>query len=147
MTGTRQLDRMDAVRDLVRANGRRWTVAKGAVVEALLGTDEHLSVQQVHEQIGARFPQIDRSTVHRVLLGLAEEDVVHVLGRQGEARYGMADRPHHHAVCARCGREAEIPAKVIAPALKSAAAATGFTFTAGSITLTGLCESCSAGTG
>ncbi|MBU2667114.1 transcriptional repressor [Actinoplanes bogorensis] len=142
MAVTRQADRVDAVRDLVRANGKRWTIAKGAVVEALVGADEHLSVQQVHETIAARFPQIDRSTVHRILLALAEEHVVHVLGRQGEARYGMADEPHHHAVCARCGRETEIPAKVIAPALSKATAATGFTFATTSITLTGLCETC-----
>ncbi|GAA0546179.1 transcriptional repressor [Paractinoplanes ferrugineus] len=144
MVGARQLDRLSAVRDQVRAAGRRWTVAKGAVVEALLATDEHLSVQQAHDQVSARFPQIDRSTVHRILLALADEHVVHILGRQGEARYGMADLPHHHAICSHCGNEAEIPAAAIAPALASATAATGFTFDSSSVTLTGLCEKCTA---
>ncbi|MEU4421040.1 transcriptional repressor [Actinoplanes sp. NPDC024001] len=144
MTRTQQRTRLEAVRDQVRAGGRRWTIAKGAVVEALIGTEGHLSAQQVHDRVIERFPQIDRSTVHRVLLTLADEHVVHVLGRQGEARYGMADRPHHHAVCARCGQEAEIPASVISPALAAAATATGFSFEDGGITLTGLCGGCGA---
>ncbi|MFC7535120.1 Fur family transcriptional regulator [Actinoplanes sp. GCM10030250] len=144
MTRTQQRSRLDAVREHVRSHGRRWTVAKGAIVEALISTDCHLSVQQVHDRVTTRFPQIDRSTVHRVLLTLAEEHVVHVLGKQGEARYGMADQPHHHAVCARCGQEAEIPSTAVAPALTAAAAATGFSFDTGSITLTGLCETCRA---
>jgi Fe2+ or Zn2+ uptake regulation protein len=135
-------ERLDTIREHVRARGRRWTIAKDAVVEALIDTDTHLSAQQVHERIGARFPQIDRSTVHRVLLGLADEHVVHVLGRQGEARYGMADRPHHHALCTGCGREAEISAETIAPALTAAAGATGFSFDTGTLTLTGLCAGC-----
>ncbi len=136
----RQQERLEAVRARVRAGGRRWTVAKGAIVETLIGHRGHLSVQEVHDEVTARFPQIDRSTVHRVLLTLSDEHVVHVLGRQGEARYGMADHPHHHAVCSRCGHEAEIPAAVVAPALAAAGEVTGFRF--GSITLTGTCPDC-----
>ncbi|MEU4160478.1 transcriptional repressor [Actinoplanes sp. NPDC026670] len=137
-----QHERLAAVRERVRAGGRRWTIAKGAIVEALIGHGGHLSVQEVHDEITTRFPQIDRSTVHRVLLTLADEHVVHVLGRQGEARYGMADQPHHHAVCARCGHEAEIPASAVAPALAAAAEATGFAFDSVGITLTGICGDC-----
>ncbi|XVV13975.1 Fur family transcriptional regulator [Actinoplanes sp. CA-131856] len=142
MTEAPELARLDAVREHVRAQGQRWTVAKAAVVEVLLGTDGHLSALQVHERIVERLPQIDRSTVHRILLGLADEHVVHVLGRQGEARYGMADHPHHHVVCADCGREAEIPSAAITPALAAASEATGFSFDASSITLTGRCANC-----
>ncbi|MFI5496293.1 Fur family transcriptional regulator [Actinoplanes sp. NPDC051859] len=144
MTAAQQHHRLNAVREHVRARGRRWTVAKSAVVEVLIGAAGHLSAQQVYDTVSSRFPQIDRSTVHRVLLTLADEHVVHILGRQGEARYGMADEAHHHAVCARCGIEVEIPAALISPALAAAATATGFRFDSASITLAGICQNCTA---
>ncbi|WP_432838149.1 Fur family transcriptional regulator [Dactylosporangium sp. CA-092794] len=134
--------RVDRIRDQVRAGGRRWTVAKGAIVDVLLDRDGHLSTQEIHEAVAARYPQVDRSTIHRVLLALADEGLVHVLGQHGEARYGLADRPHHHAVCAGCGRVAEIPAEVMRRLIDTAGDAVGYRFDAGSLTLTGRCGRC-----
>jgi Fe2+ or Zn2+ uptake regulation protein len=54
--------RLDAIRDQVRAGGRRWTVARSAIVTALLDTGRHLSVRRIHETVQARFPEIDQST-------------------------------------------------------------------------------------
>ena len=136
--------RMDAIRDQIRAGGRRWTIAKGAIVEALLAGEGHLSAQQIHEDMSKRYPQIDPSTVYRALLTLADEGVVHTLDQPGEARYGLADEPHHHAICGGCGLEAEIPAASVARLLTAAGASTGFRFDRDSITLTGRCPSCSA---
>jgi Fe2+ or Zn2+ uptake regulation protein len=134
--------RLDAIRDRVRAQGRRWTVAKGAIIETLLVHQGHLSAQQIHEAVAARFPQIDRSTVHRVLLALAAEHLVHVLGQHGTARYGLADRPHHHAVCAGCGDVAEIQADLVYRLVDEAGAAVGYRFDHDSLTLTGHCARC-----
>jgi Fur family transcriptional regulator, ferric uptake regulator len=135
-------ERVDAIRDRVRASGMRWTVAKGAVVDALVGRHDHLSTQEIHAAVAERFPQVDRSTVHRVLLALAEEHVVHVLGQSGETRYGLADQPHHHAVCAGCGRVAEIPGDLPRRLIEQASKTTGFQFTHDSVTLTGRCGDC-----
>ena len=134
--------RLDAIRDRLRSGGRRWTVAKGAVIEALLAEGGHLSAQQIHQSVAARYPQIDRSTVHRVVLVLADEHVVHALGQHGEARYGLADRPHHHVLCAGCGDVAEVPGDVVEPLLAAANAATGYRFDGHGLTLTGRCTRC-----
>lgn len=135
-------NRLTAIRDHVRARGRRWTIAKDVVVETLLADGRHLSVQQIHDEVGRKFPQIDRSTVHRVLLTLAEDRVVHTLDQRGESRYGLSDRPHHHAVCTQCGREAQIPAAVVDRLLATAGTEIGFRFGHESITLMGKCVRC-----
>jgi Fur family transcriptional regulator, ferric uptake regulator len=134
--------RVDAIRDRIRASGLRWTVAKGAVVETLVGQPDHLSAAEIHEAVAARFPQIDRSTVHRVLLALADEHVVHVLGRSGDTRYGLADRPHNHAVCVGCGHVAEIPAEVTRRLIDRAGQSTGYRFADDCLTLAGRCGDC-----
>ncbi len=134
--------RLDAIRDQLRAGGRRWTLAKSAVVETLLAADSHLSALEVHDEVGRRFPQVDRSTVHRVLLTLADERVVHALDQRGESRYGLSDLPHHHAVCTRCGSEAQLPGAAVDPLLAAAGAEIGFRFNRDSITLAGRCGAC-----
>jgi Fe2+ or Zn2+ uptake regulation protein len=100
-------------------------------------------VQQIHDEVARRFPQIDRSTVHRVLLTLTDERVIHALEQRGGARYGLSDQPHHHAVCTGCGREEQIPAAVVDRLLAKAGAEVGFRFDHDSITLTGTCATCS----
>ncbi|MGX6607482.1 Fur family transcriptional regulator [Micromonosporaceae bacterium Da 78-11] len=136
--------RLDEIRDRLRASGRRWTVAKGAVVETMLAGEGHLSVLQIHDEVSRRYPQIDRSTVHRVLLVLTDERVIHALDQRGGARYGLSDHPHHHAVCTACGREEQIPAAVVDRLLVKAGAEVGFRFDRDSITLTGTCSTCTA---
>lgn len=135
-------DRLAEIRARVRADGRRWTVAKCAIVEALLAGSGHLSPREIHATVLIRHPQIDQSTVYRALQTLAEARVVHALDRRGEARYGLTDRPHHHAVCAGCGRDAEIPAATAHGLLAEAESTTGFRFGAESLTLLGHCAAC-----
>lgn len=135
-------DRLAAIRARVRADGRRWTVAKSAIVEALLIGPGHLSAREIHCAVLARCPQIDQSTIYRALQTLASSQVVHALDRRGEARYGLTDRPHHHAVCSGCGRDAEIPAATAHELLTRAESTTGFRFGADSLTLLGYCTAC-----
>ena len=134
--------RLEAIRDRLRAGGKRWTIAKGAVVESLLSHGGHMPALQVHDAVAARFPQVDRSTVQRVLLALEAERVVHVLGKHGEPRYGLADRPHHHAVCAVCGKVTELPTDLIQRFINEISVEVGFRFDRDSITLTGRCRRC-----
>lgn len=136
--------RLDTIRHRVRASGRRWTLAKGAIVETLIDVPSHLSVQQIHQQISHRYPGIDPSTIYRALTTLTEDHIVHTLDQPGEARYGLADHPHHHARCLRCGRQAEIPAVAVQHLLDAARDQTGFHFAGHSLTLTGLCQPCTA---
>jgi Fur family transcriptional regulator, ferric uptake regulator len=134
--------RVEAIRQRLRSRGMRWTVAKGAVIEALIDQHDHLSAVQIHAAVAERFPQVDRSTVHRVLIALADEGVVHVLGQSGDARYGLADRAHHHAVCVGCGAVAEIPSDAVGQLLDKATGATGYRFDEESLTLNGRCPRC-----
>jgi Fur family transcriptional regulator, ferric uptake regulator len=135
-------DRLEAIRCQVRARGRRWTIAKSVIVEVLLDAPGHLSARHLHAAVPERFPQIEQSTIYRALRTLAEEDVVHAFDRRGEARYGLSDRPHHHAVCGGCGQDAEIPAAAISGLLDAAAERTGFRFDGESLTVVGRCPSC-----
>ncbi|WP_433294295.1 Fur family transcriptional regulator [Actinoplanes sp. CA-030573] len=136
--------RLNAIRDHVRAGGRRWTFAKNAIVGTLMDAERHLSPRRIYETLLPAHPQLDHSTVYRALQVLVDEGVVHSLDRRGEARYGLADRPHHHVVCGDCGRVAEVAAADgVQELLTMVGSRTGFSFAGQSLTLTGRCARCS----
>ncbi|MBU2667124.1 transcriptional repressor [Actinoplanes bogorensis] len=134
--------RVAAIRERLRSDGRRWTVVKCALVEALIDSCGHLSARELHERLAGRYPQTDHSTVYRTLHALADAGVVHTLGRPGRVRYGLADRPHHHAICAQCDAVAEIPAGEVHGLLDATETRTGFCFSGQSLTLAGRCANC-----
>ncbi|WP_238005832.1 transcriptional repressor [Dactylosporangium sp. AC04546] len=106
-------ERVSAAMARVRAAGGRCTHARRAVLRVLVGAT-HLSAAEVHERLTADGVELDHSTVHRVLTGLARIDVVHVVPVGGALTYGLADHAHHHTVFRRCGAVRQLPADAVA---------------------------------
>lgn len=125
---------------LARAGGRR-TVAHFSVLEVMTQTDDHLSVQEIYERI-TEHPSLSLSTVHRIMGRLVAAGLVHVLPLPGEARYGLSDHAHGHAICAACSRVQELSDKALATILGVAESETGFAIAPSGVGLQGLCPEC-----
>ncbi|MBI4303402.1 MAG: transcriptional repressor [Chloroflexi bacterium] len=75
------------------------------IVSAIESSDDHISAEEIHAQIVAKYPNVNVSTVYRTLellerLGLVTETD---LG-EGRVRYHSAEQGHHHhLVCRKCG--------------------------------------------
>ena len=86
--------------------GYRLTPQRLMIVSAIEESDDHISAEEMHAQVAARYPNVNISTVYRTLellkrLGLVTETD---LGG-GRFRYHAADKGrHHHLVCKDCGR-------------------------------------------
>lgn len=124
--------------------GSRRTTARKLVLDALDEDGGHQPVAEIHARVLARSPAVTLSTVYRTLATLAELRLVHALSRGGESHYGFADEAHHHAICARCGHVADIPAGALADVIPHLQAAAGLVLDDDGITLTGLCARCMA---
>lgn len=131
-----------ALERLARGGGRR-TVAHVAVLEIMTHADQHLSVQEIHEQI-TEHPSLSLSTVHRIMGRLTAAGLVHVLPIPGEARYGLSDHAHGHAICTNCGRVQELSDTALATIIRAAEEETGFALVASGVGLQGLCLDCQA---
>lgn len=90
--------------ELLRKRGYRLTPQRHMILSVIQEASEHLSIEQITEQVQQRNPYVSLSTVYRTLellreLGLVREN--HFLGEQPryEAVEGQA---HHHLVCRRC---------------------------------------------
>ena len=61
----------------------------------------------------------------------------------GVTTYGVAAKPHHHAVCTDCGTIIEVPAQRLSAALEHAIEGSSFTLSdQAGLTLHGRCPQC-----
>lgn len=138
----------DRVRSLLQGHGLRCTAPRLAVLSVLAQhpATGHLSAGQIHRRLVEQGREVDLTTVYRTVSTLVELGVLHSLSIEDRAAiYGLADEPHHHAVCTRCGTLVEVPAAHLSTALTHASAGSRFTLSDhASMTLHGLCPDCQA---
>ncbi|MBU3749225.1 MAG: transcriptional repressor [Mycobacterium sp.] len=139
--------------DLLRARGLRRMPSRIAVLAVLEPVDGHLSVAEIHQRISRRIADSgpgsdparpDLATVYRTVTTLVEQGVLHALAVEGGVTtYGLADKPHHHAVCTDCGNIIEVPAQRLSVALEHAIEGSSFTLSdQAGLTLHGRCPAC-----
>jgi Fur family ferric uptake transcriptional regulator len=139
---------VERIGELLRARGLRRMPSRIAVLAVLEPVDGHLSVADIHHRIlevtpaGTQPP--DLATVYRTVTTLVEQGVLHALTVEGGvSTYGLAERPHHHAVCTSCGTIIEVPAQRLSTALEHAIEGSSFTLSEqAGLTLHGLCPDC-----
>ncbi|MER8188590.1 Fur family transcriptional regulator [Kitasatospora sp. NPDC094015] len=132
---------MQACLERLRAGGGRCTGPRVQVVRALVEHGGHASAGDLHRRIRDGGGSADQASVYRTLARLTELGITHAVpGLGGELHYGLGRRPHHHALCRKCGAIVDIPAQLVAAALAGAAALSGFALDA--LVMSGSCGSC-----
>ena len=94
---------------LAEAGGRR-TASRQAIIEVIVEAGSHLTAEEIADQVHARFPSVNLSTVYRTLDALTDLGIVdHVHFGHGRAVYHRTDEAHQHLVCEECGAVEEFP--------------------------------------
>ncbi len=138
----------DVAAQRLRSIGQRFTRGRRALVDALDGASNPLTVEQVRE-LESSLPQ---SSVYRNLAVLEEAGVVRRVSSSDEfARFELAEdltEHHHHLICSVCGSVVDftLPDEVeslVDGELNSAAKRLGFTGDHHRLDLVGRCSDCS----
>ena len=138
----------ERIGELLRSRGLRRMPSRIAVLGVLEPFDGHLSVAEIHARIleatPGDAPRPDLATVYRTVTTLVDQGVLHALAVEGGvSTYGLAAKPHHHAVCTECSTIIEVPAQRLSAALEHAIEGSSFTLTEqAGLTLHGLCPDC-----
>ncbi|GGM25035.1 Fur family transcriptional regulator [Micromonospora yangpuensis] len=122
---TSEPDRVNAAVARMRQAGLRTTTARRAVLDLLaqaVVSRGHLTPAQLHHALLARGLTVELSTVHRVLRQLVDLGIAHTVPVGRTVTFGLADDPHHHAVCRQCGDMRQLPADAVAASLTAARA-------------------------
>jgi Fur family ferric uptake transcriptional regulator len=144
-------DPSQAIPHLLARRGRRLTGPRRAVVEALAGGREPMTVAAIHESLRDGRPNL--ASVYRAVNLLAEAGLVrvtHTGPRRQTARYELAEQftgHHHHLVCQACGRIEDlagclIPDEALLRVSRRVREARRFRVTEHELRLFGVCGRC-----
>ena len=124
--------------------GVRPTSKRVIVLTELMGEENDVTAQQLHERLRSRGDRLGLATVYRTLGLLAEEGVIDSLShRPGELCYRWCGQGHHHhLVCSSCHQVVELDECELEPWLERISAAHGFVTTGHRLEVSGLCGDC-----
>lgn len=98
-----------------RTRGLSVTRQRLAIFEALAGSREHPSAEDIHRAVRRRLPHLSLATVYKNLEALrdigavSDVNALHEHGRYEAALPGTgAGSPHHHLVCVQCRKVVDL---------------------------------------
>ncbi len=138
----------DAIATL-RREGLRITVPRRQVIDVLARTDEHLTVEDLHERVQERTDGIHLATVYRTVETLVQRGLIdHIHLPHGATTYHLVvDRnaSHCHAMCTDCDRIIDLPPDLLDGVAAEVLRQHGFELNSRHAALTGRCRDCRAG--
>ena len=137
--------RLDQVAARLKATGYRLTPQRLAVLRALIGSDQHPSVEQIYRQVRQDFPTTSLATVYNTLECLKSLGEVLELPLGGGSRYdGRKPEPHAHLVCTACGRIEDLDID-LGGITQAVAQERGYTEVRHRLEFYGICPACQEG--
>ncbi len=134
----------------IRARGHRLTPQRQIILDTLCEMGGHVTVAELYEQVGGRFPAIDRSTVYRALDFFGELGLVRATDVSGTAVYEMTNTPeanghaHHHLICRDCGFIDHVDGGAFNEFAGRLRDEFGFAADVDSLTVYGVCRECNS---
>jgi Fur family transcriptional regulator, ferric uptake regulator len=139
-------DHLDAIEDvltIVRQHGGRATPARRLLLQALFGSKEHRSAEELAAEVRTHAPDVHLSTVYRNLEELERLGIIDStrLG-DGPATYHLASAAHGHLVCEKCSSMIEVPNDMFQDLVRTARMSYGFAINPNRFAVTGCCANC-----
>ena len=131
----------------IRASGRRLTIQRAQILEALHRLPGHCTAEQICTAVceDNRHAEMAVSTVYRALDTLAEMGIVAAFAGTGGVttyEWATADAPHHHLLCEGCGRAEEVALASLGALADEARSDHGFAVDLRHMAIRGLCARC-----
>jgi Fur family transcriptional regulator, ferric uptake regulator len=123
----------------------RRTRQGDAVLNVVLESDNFRSAQDIHAELRAAGEPVGLTTVYRHLALLTDEGRLDALQTaDGELVYRRchSESHHHHVVCRRCGRGAEVQLPDLERWAETTARDLGYTDVTHTVEIFGLCAVC-----
>jgi Fur family ferric uptake transcriptional regulator len=142
------MDRSNPIIDALDNAGYRLTRPRRAVAGLIDAHGGHFTASELESAARDRRLGVSRATLFRALELLTELGVVERLDLTTGAHAYVSCAPahHHHLVCSRCGRTADVQDSGVGEAVAEIARRSGYRIDSHRLELFGLCRHCQAKT-
>ena len=134
--------------DISKKRGIKITTQRILIFKELLKhTKEHPSAEDIYENLKNKVYGLSLSTVYRALTTFEELGLIRRIPTpDGKAHYEIANEPHGHFICTRCGRIYDLEGVEApnAPQIKEELKNRGFEVQACNAICYGICSDCSS---
>lgn len=129
---------------MLRRAGHKVTPQRMLIIEVLRKASGHVTAAQIAEEVRARYPVVDLSTVYRTLDVLKRMRVATAIDvGTGDALFEWAQpERHHHLVCTSCDRIANLDHQYLADLDDRLRRDVGFQANLDHFAIFGLCREC-----
>lgn len=137
-----------ALLETLRRQGVRLTPQREKIIEHFhqLPEGDHLTAEQLHQDLQATQAGISLATTYRTLKLLASVGVLRELDfAEDHKHYELAredEAPHHHLICVHCGLTVEFESPVVVDLGQTIAARHQFQIKDVQLKVFGVCQSC-----
>ena len=135
----------EVLESYITQHNLKITKQRRAVLEAFLGSEEHVSAEDLYKIVSAKEPKIGLATVYRTLALLTESGLAAELDfGDGQKRYerNYQQGHHDHMICTQCGKIIEFHNSLIEKLQEDVAREHGFEMTAHKLDMFGICQDC-----
>ncbi|MBN1872463.1 MAG: transcriptional repressor [Candidatus Omnitrophica bacterium] len=139
-------DAISVFRAFLKKKGLKLTRQREIILKAFIGTEKHVTTDDLYEIVKKKKQSIGHATVFRTLKLMCESDLATSLNLDGkvtrfEHKYGHEQ--HYHLVCTKCGKFIEAVDPEIERLQQALAKRFSFKVTSHKLRILGLCKECS----
>jgi Fe2+ or Zn2+ uptake regulation protein len=136
-------DAETVLREVLEANGQRFTEQRAAVFRFLRSTASHPTADEVFTVVRTEISDISLATVYKALETLVSCGLAIKLPfGDGSARYDARTDDHCHARCVRCGTVQDVIECDVSRSLPEISTLQGFEVQGYRVEVVGLCRRC-----
>ena len=132
------------VLERLKKTGCRIPPQRLLVLETITNSDSHIGANDIFEQVSEHYPNIDITTVYRILKLFKKEEIITEV-TMNERKYFELIHPnklHHHMVCSDCTRPFDLHPGILNEMKNAIEEQYNFNPDFTSFTISGLCSSC-----
>ena len=139
-------ERFEIIIQKLRENGHKITPQRLAIVKILAQSENHPTVESIHDRIKKDYPTMSLATVYKNIVLMKSLGEVLELGfPDGSNRYdGNNPFPHPHVICIKCKRIVDPDLDSLDEMKKEVASETNFTILNHRLDFFGICSNCMA---
>jgi Fur family peroxide stress response transcriptional regulator len=130
-------------REVCQENGIAVTHQRQVLYETMKTMHGHPSPEEVYARVKRKVPAISLATVYKNIHLFVESGVFREVSmHHGSVRVEMNSQPHHHLVCLKCRKIADIQEKELGLGVRRGRLPDGFMVERYAVDVIGICASC-----